>query len=159
MRKEERGKGGEEEKWERMERRIRREGEKEGEVEGKYVHASCLNISHPNPLFIFDHTHTSLPLTPSPISLHPSPPHIEVTEVKATPSTGAVSPADIAAALRPTTILISLMLANNETGVIQPVGEVVRVVRGEEGERGGEKQRIFVHTDAAQVHVSKPCLS
>ena len=72
--------------------------------------------------------------------------------MKATPSTGAVSPADIAAALRPTTILISLMLANNETGVIQPVGEVVRVVRGEEGKHGGGRQRIFVHTDAAQVY-------
>ena len=138
--------GKEEDKEEKGERR----GRWRGEVERKDMRTSCLNVSHPNPLFIFVHTHIFLPLTPSPISLHPSPPHIEVTEVKATPSTGAVSPADITAALRPTTILVSLMLANNETGVIQPVGEVVRVVRGEEGE---QKRRIFVHTDAAQVNL------
>ena len=146
-----------------------REGKGGGGKEERRERRKRRGGSHPNPFFIFAHTHISLPLTPSPISLsltpspislpltsspislHPSHLHIEVTEVKAAPSTGAVSPADIAAALRPTTILISLMLANNETGVIQPVGEVVRVVRGEERERGGEKRRIFVHTDAAQV--------
>ena len=53
-------------------------------------------------------------------------------------------------ALRPTTVLVSVMLSNNETGVIQPVRKVVEAVRV--WEKGtGRKQKVFVHTDAAQV--------
>ncbi len=54
---------------------------------------------------------------------------------------GRVDPAEVAAALRPDTILVSVMHANNETGVIQPIGAVARAARA----RG-----ILVHTDAAQ---------
>lgn len=54
---------------------------------------------------------------------------------------GAVDPGDIAAALRPDTILVSLIHANNETGVIQPVGAVARIARA---------RNVVVHTDAAQ---------
>jgi cysteine desulfurase len=43
--------------------------------------------------------------------------------------------------IRPDTILISIMLANNETGVIQPVGRIAELAR----ERG-----IILHTDAVQ---------
>ena len=42
---------------------------------------------------------------------------------------GVVRPADVQAALSPDTLLVSLMLANNETGVIQPVGEISRLVK------------------------------
>ncbi len=69
------------------------------------------------------------------------------------PSTGKVSPMEVVKVLQPTTMLISLMLANNETGVIQPVGEVVSALR--EWEASREKSvycgRVFVHSDAAQV--------
>jgi selenium donor protein len=54
---------------------------------------------------------------------------------------GRVDPADVARALTPDTILVSVMHANNEVGTIQPVAEVARISR----ERG-----ILVHTDAAQ---------
>jgi cysteine desulfurase len=54
---------------------------------------------------------------------------------------GRAVPAEIEAALRPGTTLVSLMHANNETGVVQPVREVVALCRP----RG-----IPVHTDAAQ---------
>jgi cysteine desulfurase len=54
---------------------------------------------------------------------------------------GRVSVADVEAAIRPTTILISIMHANNETGVIQPVAEIGKLARA----RG-----ILMHTDAAQ---------
>jgi cysteine desulfurase len=40
------------------------------------------------------------------------------------------------------TILVSIMLANNEIGTIQPVAEAVRIVRG--------RSRALVHTDAVQ---------
>ncbi|MCG3148706.1 MAG: Cysteine desulfurase IscS [Verrucomicrobiae bacterium] len=54
---------------------------------------------------------------------------------------GMVSVRDVEAAIRPTTILISIMHANNETGVIQPVAEIGKLARS----RG-----ILMHTDAAQ---------
>jgi len=55
---------------------------------------------------------------------------------------GRVDADAVVAALRPDTALVSLMLANNETGVLQPVEEVARACRG----RG-----IPIHTDAAQA--------
>jgi cysteine desulfurase len=55
---------------------------------------------------------------------------------------GRVSPADVAAAIRPDTVLVSVMWVNNETGVVQPVREIGRVCR----ERG-----VLLHTDATQA--------
>jgi cysteine desulfurase len=55
---------------------------------------------------------------------------------------GQVNPDDVRKALRPQTALISVMLANNETGTLQPVKDVARICR----EHG-----IPVHTDAAQA--------
>ncbi len=64
----------------------------------------------------------------------------EVTRVPVGPD-GRVAAAGVGAALRDDTVLVSLMHANNETGVIQPVREIAAAAR----ERG-----IPVHTDAAQ---------
>ena len=55
---------------------------------------------------------------------------------------GRVDPEAVAAALRPDTVLVSLMLANNEVGTLQPVREVAAMCR----ERG-----VAIHTDAAQA--------
>jgi cysteine desulfurase len=55
---------------------------------------------------------------------------------------GRVDAATVASALRGDTVLVSLMLANNEVGTLQPVAEVAAVCR----ERG-----VLVHTDAAQA--------
>jgi cysteine desulfurase len=57
-------------------------------------------------------------------------------------STGVVDPDDVRAALRPETILVSVMHANNETGAIQPVGEIARIT----GEAG-----ILFHVDGVQA--------
>jgi cysteine desulfurase len=57
---------------------------------------------------------------------------------------GRVAPAAIAAALRPDTILVTVMLANNEVGTLQPIAEIARVCR----DRGG---KTLVHTDASQA--------
>jgi cysteine desulfurase len=56
-------------------------------------------------------------------------------------SQGMVDIADVASALRPDTVLISIMHANNEVGTIQPMAEIAAIARS----RG-----IRVHTDAAQ---------
>ncbi len=55
---------------------------------------------------------------------------------------GLVDPADVKRALRPNTKLISIMFANNETGVVQPV---VRL------ERLPPKPDVYFHTDAVQA--------
>ncbi|MBX3743988.1 MAG: cysteine desulfurase [Verrucomicrobiae bacterium] len=54
---------------------------------------------------------------------------------------GRVDPASVAAALRPDTALVSVMTANNETGVLQPVSEIGRLCR---------QHGIPFHTDAVQ---------
>jgi len=56
-------------------------------------------------------------------------------------SSGRVSAEEVIGALADDTLLVTIMHANNETGVIQPIGEIARAAR----ERG-----ILVHTDAAQ---------
>jgi cysteine desulfurase len=66
---------------------------------------------------------------------------IEVTWVPVD-ERGIVDPAAVAAALRPDTCLVSVMLANNEIGTIQPVAEIARLARA----RG-----VLVHTDAVQA--------
>lgn len=63
-------------------------------------------------------------------------------------SDGLVSPAAVAAAVNERTVLVSVMTANNEVGVIQPVAEIAAAVR----ERGKAlRRRIFIHTDAVQA--------
>ncbi|HOA55723.1 MAG: cysteine desulfurase NifS [Acetivibrionales bacterium] len=55
---------------------------------------------------------------------------------------GLVSPEQLEAAIRPDTILISVMYANNEIGTIQPIAEIGRIAK--------EKGIVF-HTDAVQA--------
>lgn len=55
---------------------------------------------------------------------------------------GMVSPEDLKNAIRDDTILISIMLANNEIGTIQPVDEIGKIAR---------ENRIYFHTDAVQA--------
>jgi len=54
---------------------------------------------------------------------------------------GFVNPERLAAALRPDTILVSIMAANNEIGTVQPVAELGSVCR---------KHDVVFHTDAVQ---------
>ncbi|HVA90184.1 MAG TPA: IscS subfamily cysteine desulfurase [Chloroflexota bacterium] len=54
---------------------------------------------------------------------------------------GLLDPAQVAAAIRPTTALISVMHANNEIGVIQPLAEIAEIAHA---------HGIPLHTDAVQ---------
>jgi cysteine desulfurase len=65
---------------------------------------------------------------------------VETTFVAPQPS-GLIDPVDILRAIRPQTRLISVMLANNETGVLQSVAEIGKIA----GDTG-----IFFHIDAVQ---------
>jgi cysteine desulfurase len=57
-------------------------------------------------------------------------------------SDGIVDPAEVARALRPNTVLISIMYANNELGTIQPLEEIGRIAR---------EHKVTFHTDAVQA--------
>ncbi len=61
---------------------------------------------------------------------------------------GLVDPDDVAGAITERTTLVSVMLANNEIGTIEPVAEIAAAV-GREARRVGRK--IYVHTDAVQA--------
>jgi cysteine desulfurase len=54
---------------------------------------------------------------------------------------GLVDPDDVEKAVRPTTVLITVMHANNEVGTVQPMAEICRIAK---------QHDIVVHTDAAQ---------
>jgi cysteine desulfurase len=60
---------------------------------------------------------------------------------------GIIRVDDVRQALRPDTVLISVMLANNEIGTIQPIAEIGALVREE---RTGGRQ-LWFHTDAVQA--------
>jgi cysteine desulfurase len=66
------------------------------------------------------------------------------TEVTLIPANGQglIDPEDVRKALRPNTKLISIMLANNETGVIQPVEAIGKIAL---------EADVFFHTDAVQA--------
>jgi cysteine desulfurase len=55
---------------------------------------------------------------------------------------GLVNPEDVRRAIRPETVLITIMLANNEIGVIQPIAEIGMIA---------EEKGIVFHADAVQA--------
>jgi len=61
---------------------------------------------------------------------------------------GIVRLDDVRAALRDDTVLISVMMANNEIGTIQPIGEIGSLVRAE---RHNGRKHLWFHTDAVQA--------
>ena len=63
--------------------------------------------------------------------------------------TGHVSIEDLTAALRPDTVLVSMMLVNNELGTIQPVAEAARAIRA-------AGSPALLHTDAVQAFLKIP---
>jgi cysteine desulfurase len=55
---------------------------------------------------------------------------------------GLVDPEAVRAALRPDTVLVTLMHANNEVGVVQPIAEIGAICR---------EAKVWFHTDAVQT--------
>jgi len=66
---------------------------------------------------------------------------VEVTFVPVN-SRGEVDPDDVRKAIRPNTRLITIMMANNESGVVQPVEEIGKIAL---------EADVFFHTDAVQA--------
>ena len=61
---------------------------------------------------------------------------------------GLVNPQDVVDAITDETIMVSVMMANNEIGAIQPIEEITRLVKAEAGRRN---RTVIVHTDAVQA--------
>lgn len=55
---------------------------------------------------------------------------------------GLVSPAAVAQAITPKTILVSVMHANNEIGTIEPIAAIAKITR---------EKKVYLHTDAVQT--------
>jgi cysteine desulfurase len=66
---------------------------------------------------------------------------VEITRLRVS-SAGVADPDDVRLALRPETVLVSVMHANNETGAIQPVDEIARITRAAD---------IPLHVDGVQA--------
>jgi cysteine desulfurase len=60
---------------------------------------------------------------------------------------GLIDPSDVRRALRPNTKLISVMMANNETGVLQPIEEIGKIA---------SEAKVLFHTDAVQAAAKVP---
>ena len=73
----------------------------------------------------------------------------EVTYLKPD-RTGHISAGQVAEALREDTVLVSVMLVNNETGCLFPAADIARLLK----ERGS---RALLHCDAVQGFLKVPC--
>jgi cysteine desulfurase len=71
----------------------------------------------------------------------------EVTRLPVYPN-GIVRIQDVASSLRPQTVLITIMMANNEIGTIQPIAEIAELVRER---RSAGQRHLWFHTDAVQA--------
>lgn len=71
----------------------------------------------------------------------------EVTELPVDKD-GLVSLEDLKKSIKDTTILVSIMMANNEVGVIEPIAEIGKLLK--DMSRGRER-KLFFHTDAVQA--------
>ncbi len=103
-------------------------------LKNKMPHVITTNIEHPSVL------HTLESLKASKI--------IDLTIVPVENS-GIVDVKKIKAAILPNTVLVSVMLANNEIGTIEPIIEITKAVRHYKKTTG--RNDIYLHTDAVQA--------
>lgn len=75
---------------------------------------------------------------------------VEVTRLNVNEE-GLISLRDLENAIRPETVLVSIMTVNNEVGSIEPIRDIMKVIRGAK-KKFGSKYPLF-HTDAAQAPV------
>ena len=74
----------------------------------------------------------------------------EITEISVGED-GIVNPEDVKKVLRPDTILISIMYANNEIGTIQPIHEIGEIIKEFRNQKVQNKNFPYFHTDACQA--------
>jgi cysteine desulfurase len=92
---------------------------------GNHLITSCIEHSAVGQTAVSLHTHHGFDLTILPVD-----------------HSGQVRPADLEAAMRPDTVLVSIMAANNEIGTVQPIDELGTITRA---------HGALFHTDAVQA--------
>ncbi|MDQ3015047.1 MAG: cysteine desulfurase [bacterium] len=98
-------------------------------------HIVTTNIEHPGILELCKHLEKN---------------NVEVTYVPVEEN-GIVDPQKIKAAIKPNTVLVTVMLANNEIGTIQPIRDIARIVQEYKKTRTDKLNIPYVHTDASQA--------
>jgi len=78
---------------------------------------------------------------------------IEVTYLKVNQE-GIISPVALKEAIKDNTVLVSLMLANNEIGSIQPISEIAKIIKEINANRN---RKILFHSDATQALAYLDC--
>ncbi|RWS13293.1 selenocysteine lyase-like isoform X1 [Dinothrombium tinctorium] len=105
---------------------------------GKIPHVITSNVEHDS--------------IATPLKCLSSQQKLEVTFVPVSHETGSVDPYSVIKALKANTVLITIMLANNETGFIQNVSLISRLLQEINEERMHLNQPpVYLHTDAAQA--------
>jgi cysteine desulfurase len=68
-------------------------------------------------------------------------------------SEGLVNPADVAAAIKKNTAVVSIMMGNNEMGALEPIAKIGKIVQEANSQRlkAGNKLPVYFHTDAVQA--------
>ncbi|XP_028925107.1 selenocysteine lyase isoform X2 [Ornithorhynchus anatinus] len=109
-----------------------------------------VHVSNPKPHFITSSVeHDSIRL---PLERLVKERVAEATFVPVSKLSGQAEVDDVLAEVRPTTCLVTIMLANNETGVIMPISEISQRIQASNQKRAAAGlPRIYVHTDAAQI--------
>ncbi|KAL6735249.1 hypothetical protein Aduo_005708 [Ancylostoma duodenale] len=97
-------------------------------------HAICSAIEHPSILEPLRHLRDAG--------------SIELSVLPVDQKTGHITPSDVAELVIPSTCLVTVMLANNETGVLQPIADLCDVVRRAASKHGTS---VFLHSDASQA--------
>lgn len=70
-------------------------------------------------------------------------------------SKGLVQAGDVARAIKPNTVLVTIMYVNNEVGTVQPIAEIGKVIRSVN--QKSRRQKIRFHTDATQAPAFCDC--
>ncbi|XP_041861924.1 selenocysteine lyase [Melanotaenia boesemani] len=111
--------------------------------QGEGQQNGCIGLPH---IITSNVEHDSIKITAKHLQMEGK---ADVTFVPVSKVTARVEVEDIVAAVRPNTCLISVMLANNETGVIMPIQEICQRIKSLNKQQ--ERLRILLHTDAAQA--------
>lgn len=78
---------------------------------------------------------------------------IEITYLKVNQE-GIISPTTLKEAIKDNTVLVSLMLANNEIGSIQPISEIAKIIKEINANRN---RKVLFHSDATQALAYLDC--
>ncbi len=120
-----------------------------GGTEGNNLAVQGVLRAHPGAGWVttsIEHDAVLAPVKPMEAAGHPA----VVVPVK---PDGIVRVPDVVAAISDETVLVSVMLANNEIGTIQPVGDVAKAIAAIRADRArrGVDLPLYLHTDAVQA--------